>query len=584
MAKKFVAPENLAELDADALSAAVDEAYESYKELAAIDEAEITDEQLADLEAIDGFVAAAKAENEGREQAAAARAERLASIKQNLETPAEEEVPAEDPAGAPAEDPAGAPAGDPAEEDPKAKEAEAAASAVAASVQRPAKLRSFAAKAAKNAPAPVEVPEAPQSKSRLFAANDVPGFKSGQEFGTLKEAGQAILNRLNQLPEGYMPGIRQQTSALQIQLPENEFSTAAPGYKGKDITDLIMDASKEARLPGGSLVAAGGWGAPSERSLDFSTDIESLDGLISVPEVTITRGGLEWTRGPNFGDVVDSSTGFWDMTEAVAEAGSELKTTIRPEVPDFEEARLDAVGVAMENGLLLRQGWPELVDRWATLTLLAHQYKLSQKKVAQIRALSGAATNIPNGFGNALDILHILEMLGNGERQRLMLSPTQTLEALIPWWVKSVIRVDLAQRNGVDTVTVTDAQIESHFKARNFKVQWIKGFQDLALDATTKLALTYPDTVEVIFYPAGTFVAGVAPVITLDTIYDSTNLKKNDYLHLFVEQGVLMTNPRNRGNRVTFPFFANGRRAGITDAAVTAGQNDSFANAPVANA
>jgi hypothetical protein len=570
MAKKFVAPENLAELDADALAAAVDEAFEAYKELSAVEAAEITDEQLADLEAIDGFVAAAKAENEGREQAAQARADRLASIKSNLEAkPAEEEAPAE---GAPAEE---APAEEaPAEEAPKEEDKPAA---VAASIQRPAKLRSFAATAAKGkTPAQEQAPAAEVSKSKLYAANDVPGFKSGQEFNSFKEAGQAILNQLAQLPEGYMPGVRQRTSALQIQLPDNEFSTSNPAFgKGKDITELLMAASKESRLPGGSLVAAGGWGAPSERSLDFC-EMESLDGLVSVPEVTITRGGIEWTRGPNFGDVVNSSTGFWDMTEAVAEAGTELKTSIRPEVPDFEEARLDAVGVMMENGLLLRQGWPELVDRWAQLTLLAHQYKLAQKKIAQIRTLSGTATNIPNGFGNALDILHILEMLANGERQRLMLSPTQTLEALIPWWVKSVIRVDLAQRAGVDTISVTDAQIESHFTARNLKVQWIKGFQDLALDATTQLALTYPDTVEVIFYPAGSFVAGVAPVISLDTIYDSTNLKKNDYVHLFVEQGVLMTNPCNRGNRVTFPFYANGRRAGLSDG------NDNFANAPVA--
>ena len=580
MAKKFVAPENLAELDADALASAVDEAYEAYKEIAAVDEAEITDEQLADLEAIDGFVAAAKAENAGREQAAQDRADRLANIKSNLEAPAAEEAEGETQGEAGAE-----------AEAEVVAEAEAAAAAaaeapvpVAASIQRPAKLRSFAATAAKGKTAPVEqAPTGEVSKSRLFAANDVPGFKSGQEFNSFKDAGQAIINQLGQFPDGYMPGVRQRTSALQIQLPDNEFSTGASKYKGKDITELINDAAKESRLPGGSLVAAGGWGAPSERSLDFC-EMESLDGLVSVPEVTITRGGIEWTRGPNFGDVIASSTGFWDMTEATAEAGVELKTSIRPEVPDFEEARLDAVGVMMENGLLLRQGWPELVDRWAQLTLLAHQYKLAQKKIAQIRALSGSAVNIPGGFGNALDILHILEMLANGERQRLMLSPSQTLEALIPWWVKSVIRVDLAQRSGVDSITVTDAQIESHFTARNIKVQWIKAFQDLALDVTTGLALTYPDTVEVIFYPAGSFVAGVAPVITLDTIYDSTNLKKNDYVHLFVEQGVLMTNPCNRGNRVTFPFFANGRRAGITDAAVTAGQNDSFANAPVANA
>lgn len=561
MGKKFEAPKNLQELDAAALEAAVNEAYASFDELSKVDDAEITDDQLAELAAIDAFVTEAKAENQVREDAAKARADQLAAIKANLaakpeEAPAEEETPAEE--DAPAE-----------EEDVPAE-----APKVAASIQKPANFNrgSVAARAAANAPKE-EAPKTKAPSTKVFAAADVPGYVAGQAFENFSDAAGAILSKLGTLPAGYVADTFQRSSALQIQLPENKFSTANPEYKGKDITELINAASNEARLPGGSLVAAGGWGAPSERSLDFC-EIESLDGLITVPEVTITRGGIEWTRGPNFGDVVNSSTGFWDMTEAVAEAGTELKTSIRPQVPTFEEARLDAVGVMMENGLLLRQGWPELVERWAKLTLMAHQYKLNQKKINQIRALSGAKKVISNGFGNALDIFHILEMLATGERQRLMLSPTQTLETLLPYWVKNIVRVDIANRAGAaDWRSVTDAQIESEFTARYLKAQWLKGFQDLAIDPATDLVISYPDTVEVIFYPAGSFVAGVAPVITLDTIYDSTNLKKNDYVHLFVEQGVLMTNPCFRGNRVEFPLVANGRRA-VNDIA------SNFGNAP----
>jgi hypothetical protein len=580
MAKKFVAPENLQELEADALEASVNEAMDRAKEIRPADGSTPDAETLEELRAITGFLSAAKVENETRVAAEAEIQAELAQLDSLLEegiAPAGDEEEADE--VIPGED------DQPAEEVP-AEEEEAAAAPAGELVSANRKVKapafrskaSLAARAAKAAPekaAPSTEMQKVNALAKLFAANDVPGYKSGQQFEDFSAASGAILSRLNTLPEGYQANTRIQANALQIQLPENSFSTANPQYKGKDITELINDAANEKRLSGGSLVAAGGWGAPSERSLDFC-DIESLDGLISVPEVTITRGGLEWTRGPSFGDVVNSSTGFWDMTEAVAEAGTELKTSIRPEVPEFEEARLDAVGVMMENGLLLRQGWPELVERWAKLTLLAHQYKLNQKKINQIRGLIGNAVNITNGFGNALDLLHILEMVANGERQRLMLSPTQTLEVVAPWWAKSVMRVDLAQRTGIDSITVTDAQLESHFTARNLKVQWIKGLQDLVLDPTTGLALTYPDTLEVFMYPAGAFVAGVAPVISLDTIYDSTNLKKNDYVHLFVEQGVLMTNPCYDGRRITLPFLANGRRAATSDG------NDNFANAPVA--
>ena len=187
--------------------------------------------------------------------------------------------------------------------------------------------------------------------------------------------------------------------------------------------------------------------------------------------------------------------------------------------------------------------------------------KLAKKSIKQIEAFTGAAVNVTNGFGNAFDLLHVVELIAIGERERNSMSPKQTLEALIPHWAKAVIRADFAQRKFADVKDITDAQIDAFFTARNIKVQWITAYQDIALDATTGLALTYPDTLEVIMYPAGTYVRGVAPVISLDTIYDSVNLAANDYVHLFMEQGTLMTNPCGEGRRIKLPFIATGSRA-----------------------
>lgn len=556
MAKKFVAPENLAELDAEALAAAVEEAFEAYKELAGIDPAEISDEQLADLTAIDSFVSAAKAENDGRELAAQERADKLASIKANLEAqPAEAEAEAE-----------AAPAADAEAEAEVVAEAEAAAAQAAepvavASVQRPAKLRSFAATAAKNAP-PAAVPADAPAGARLLSATNTDGFQIGQQFSSLEEAGNVIAKRLGRLPKDAPAGTLVTNTALSIALPENQFSDNSEefGSNQRDQFELLRAAGDETRLPGKSLVAAGGWGAPSERSLDFCK-LESIEGLIKLPEVAITRGGIEYTKGPVFADVLANSTGFWDMTEAVADAGVVQKTSLRPTIPTFTGQRLDAVGVMMEAGLLLRQGWPEVIARYAELLLTAHQYKMAQKTLNQMLAFTGAAKAAGPGFGNALDILHILELVAAGERQRTFMSPNQTLEAVIPFWVKNVIRVDLANRNGVDFKNVTDAEIDGFFTARKIKVQWITAWQNLTIDATKRIALQYPQTVQVLMYPAGTYVRGVAPVITLDTIYDSTNLKKNDYVELFVEQGTLVTNPCGDGVLISLPLSANGRRA-----------------------
>jgi hypothetical protein len=551
MAKKFEAPKNLQELEPADLEAAVAEAYAAAEELASIDDAELTDEQFAELSSVNDFITAAKQENSVREAAAAERTAALEAIRANI-TPAE----------APAEDGGEAEAEAHAAEAQAQAEAEAAAAAPAqqAAVKRPA---SFAARAAKSPIAPV-VENSPaagkETGASLVAAANVTGFEAGQKFASLADAAAVINRRLTDLPTGAPQGTMAKFNALNIQLPTNEFSQSATQYNSPDQIQLLLDAGNEYRLPGGSLVAAGGWGAPSERSLDFC-ELESIEGLVNLPEVSITRGGIQYTKGPVFADVLANSTGFWDMTEAVAEAGTELKTSLRPSIPTFTEQRLDAVGVMMEAGLLLRQGWPEVIARYSDLLLKAHAYKLAQKKIAGITAFTGAAKAAGPGFGNALDILHIIELVAIGERQRTFMSPKQTLEALIPHWVKAVVRVDLANRNGVDTITVTDAQIDAHFTARGIKVQWITAWQNLTIDATKRIALKYNDTVEIIMYPAGTYVAGVAPVITLDTIYDSTNLKKNDYVELFVEQGVLVTNPCGEGVRISLPLYANGKRA-----------------------
>jgi hypothetical protein len=561
MAKKFEAPGNLQELEADALAAAVAEAFDRAKELAPKDGETPGDEVIAEASAIRDFIRAAKEENAARENAAKESADLFAEITAEID----EAIPADGEEGdeAPAEETPAEEA--PAEEAPAEEEAAAAPAGelVNASRKAPAKFTrgSLAAKAAKAAPK-TQAPTAETAGARLLVTNNIKGFTAGTEYKSLDEAAPVLIERFKTLPKN-VEGVKIANGALGIALPENQFADTNKEYQGREgQLQMFLDAGKESRLTGGSLVAAGGWGAPSERSLDFC-EIESIEGLFTMPEVNIIRGGVEYTKGPVFADILANSTGFWDMTEAEAEAGTELKTSLRPSLPTFEEQRLDAVGVMLEAGLLLRQGWPEVIARHADLLLKAHAYKLSQKKLGLIRSqFTGNAVAAGAGFGNALDFFHILELIAAGERQRTFMSPNQTMEVVAPHWVKNVIRVDLANRAGVqDFKAITDAQIDSELTARKLKAQWIVGDQNLVIDPTKKIALKYPDTADILMYPAGTFVAGVAPVISLDTIYDSTNLKKNDYVELFVEQGVLVTNPCGDGLNVKIPLLANGRRA-----------------------
>jgi hypothetical protein len=547
----FVIPEDIESLDNDALAEAVDGAFAAGRALAAIPDEEISDEQATRLGALYEFHSNASAVLGARNAAATERAERLSASRTAFSTEPAEEEEAADGEAEEAEEDAVVVETVPAE---VVEEEEETASPPA--VDTASARRSFASRAArktpdsqKKAPVMADVPRA-----SLTAAADVPSFSAGQKFSNLTEAAKAIGVSLNNLPKGAPKGTHARNGAVVITLPENKFNQNE--YRGRD-ADMLLDAAKESRLEGGSLVAAGGWGAPSETLMDFCGG-ETTEGLISVPEVTITRGGVQYTKGPSFDDVMAATEGFWDMTEAVAEAGVEEKTSLRPELPDFVEKRLDAVGVMIEAGLLLRKGWPEVIERYTELALVAHQYKLHAKTIAQISAFTGAPINVPGGFGNALDVLHILDVVAYGERQRNALPENATLEVVLPRWVKGVIKADLSNRTGVDFLNVTDAQINGWFSARGLRVQWLAYWQNVNV-TTAGIATKYPATADAFMYPAGTFVRGTSDVITLDTVYDSVNLKKNDYVHLFTEQGTVVTNPCNTGRAIRIPLVANGK-------------------------
>jgi hypothetical protein len=543
----FVIPEDIESLDNDALAEAVDGAFAAGRSLAAIPDEEISDEQATRLGALYEFHSSASAVLSERTTAAEERANRLSASRSAFTAEPEEEEAGEPEAEA-----------EPEAEivEPVAVEVEEEEPTTPPAVDTASARRSFASRAArktpdsqKKAPVMADVPRA-----SLTAAADVPSFSAGQKFNNLTEAAKAIGVSLNNLPKGAPKGTHARNGAVVITLPENKFNQN--DYRGRD-AEMLLDAAKESRLEGGSLVAAGGWGAPSETLMDFCGG-ETTDGLISLPEVSITRGGVQYTKGPSFDDVLGADDGFWDMTEATAEAGLEEKTSLRPELPDFVEKRLDAVGVMIEAGLLLRKGWPEVIERYTELALVAHQYKMHAKTISQVLAYTGAAIPVPNGFGNALDVLHILDVVAYGERQRNALGESTTLEVVLPRWVKGVIKADLSNRTGVDFLNVTDAQINGWFSARGLRVQWLAHWQNV--DVTTEgIAVAYPDTVEALMYPAGTYVRGTSDVITLDTVYDSVNLKKNDYVHLFTEQGTVVTNPCNTGRRIEIPLAANGR-------------------------
>jgi hypothetical protein len=293
---------------------------------------------------------------------------------------------------------------------------------------------------------------------------------------------------------------------------------------------VVDYAGREMRLPGQSLTASGGWCAPSETIYDLCGG-GSLDGLWSLPEIQVNRGGVRYTAGPDYAALYAAP--FY-QTEAQAIAGT-AKTCYEVPCPPFTEVRLDAAGICLTSPILTEVGYPELVAAFIREAMIAHQHAVTAKLLTS--AIAGAtALSIASRKSTAADTLDSVEFVANMARANYRVANNATIEVVLPFWAKGAIRADLAMRGGVDLLGVTDAQIAGYFAARNVNVQWIFSYQPLVTGATNG----YPATMEVLVYPAGTFVKGSSDVINLDAVYDAASLKQNLYTALFFEQGVLL--------------------------------------------
>ena len=317
---------------------------------------------------------------------------------------------------------------------------------------------------------------------------------------------------------------------------------------------VIAAASDESRLEGGSLTAAGGWCAPSENIYDLCEG-ETLEGIISVPEVTVNRGGINFTKGPQFSDFYGdgdftAGQGFL-QTEAQAIAG-ETKECFTIDCPPFTEVRLDAVGLCIKVPILTEAGYPELVRRITSGSLTAHQHRLSAEIIRRMVALTGAADVVTGLGATVTDSLEALELVADQRREQFRFGLAHSFEVILPFWMKAVFRNDLARRNAVAVESISDAQVREHFTNRNLAVQYVYNWQPLANGP-------YPATFQALVYPAGTFVVGKAPVINLSAVYDAASLEQNVYTGTFTEQGLLVAETCFDSDLVEIPICSAGR-------------------------
>lgn len=538
----FTLPSSLEGLDLAALKDLESKALAAYEEASnAVDADAPTEEQISALEVAADAVKTLRgtigAVSEQAEAAAAATAERLAAARSSVGGDTDPLDPEED--GEPA---------DPAD----VEEGDQAVPPALAAAGRP---YSTAAVAAKTKGKTGLRNTATRTMHALTASAGI----SGQEAGAALDVfslGELVSSQLSRYPAGR--GATDVRLMNQVATIERRLPDALTADGSKDDMDVLEAAVNQSRLPGGSLIAAGGWCAPSETVYDLCPELESTDGMVSLPEITATRGGIRFTSGPDFSSIFNSGA-YFCQTEAESMADT-VKPCFEIPCPSFTEQRLDACGLCVKVGILQNRTYPELVSRWLRGAMTAHAHKINAKVINSMVNASTAVA-IPGTHGAIAPTLNAVELAVIDMRYRLKMRDTSTLEMVLPTWAKGLFRADHARRQFASEESITDAMINAWFTARGVSVQWVYDWQDSAF-GLPQAATQWPAELKFLLYPAGRFVRASSPIIEINTLYDSSLLSVNKQLALFFEEGLTVISKCFSSWVYTVPVCPNGATSG----------------------
>lgn len=566
----FVIPEDLSTLTDAQLAELHTEAIGHFDSVFG-DGKDLSEDSLAALGVLTEGIESLAGELSSRQELAVARAESAAQLAQRVHTEERSETIEDVEEDAPAPEDGEAPADAPVDDEPAAD----APSAIVASSRKEFRvnLGNVSRRAPKGLPRQQDRPL--KMQDLVYAAGDGTGYAIGQGVDW-NDLGRIVDRRLAGFNEGQFQAaaragkkIAQQFSVATFRKPipqELMVSSNDPEH----VDAVFARATDQKRLPGGSLVAAGGWCAPSEILYDF-LELESRDGLLSIPEIGVARGGIQFTTGIDYSTIY-AAIG-WSYTEAQDIAGTYAVTDDADDLhpgsgsagtkpcytvpcPTFTEARLSLAGLCLSAGLLQQRGYPEVIARTVRGALVAHDHKMSARVINAMVTGSTAVTMTQGTLGTLAPLLDAIEKQVEHYRYVHRLSRGTVLEAVFPYWVHGAVRSDLALRNGVDMTAVTDGQINSWFASRGVAPQFVYDWQPLTGNANA--FLTWPSTVKFLLYVAGTWVKGTSDVITLDTIYDSTLLGNNNFTALFTEEGYLVAKRGLDSRCVEVPVCSNG--------------------------
>lgn len=251
-------------------------------------------------------------------------------------------------------------------------------------------------------------------------------------------------------------------------------------------------------------------------------------------------------------------TGVPNATNATGTA-TRQKSCFTIQCPTWQDYRLGAYGLCLRHGNLTDRAFPELTRRYVSLVLNAHMHRMSAINIAKIRSAANVDTVTVTAAGTDSfgEVMSAIELQEEDYRSEHKISDNVVIEALFPVWVREAIRASLSMRAGTDKdmLTVTDAEINASFTARNVRPQFLEDYQPLW---NGTMRTVWPTTVEAVIYPAGGFVEGNGGTIDLGVLRDSRLNATNDFTAAWSEDFRLLARRGPKGRKINITLSTDG--------------------------
>lgn len=415
-------------------------------------------------------------------------------------------------------------------------------------------------------------PVVPKSRLAVTASVDIPGVASGEGITDLVSLAAVAQRKVKSMPVSSGNPNYALVASIRNEFDHTVDDRTSLGQIGDLLHHLTSPEKQE------SLVAAGGWCAPSEVRYDFF-NIACTSGLVDLPTFGVSRGGIRFPVSPSLADVFDGAFGGfstalsvtsnpWLWTEAsdiAAVTGSPTKPCIRVPCPDFDEERLECFGICLTAGNLTDDAYPEATQNMLRLLQAAHDHAMNGRFISRMVELSSAVVNTGSYAVSGMPVYQQvyggIALAVTDYRARYGMCDDDIIEVVAPYWVRSEIRADIAWRNGVDPQQIPDSEIDAHFNVIGVRVQWVNDWQVRGTgqfgNATAMSA--WPTSADIMVYAAGTFVKGSGLTLNLGVVRDSVLNETNDHTAAWSEECHLIARVGHESRQYRINFAVNGR-------------------------